>query len=54
MILFIILILMVLMLSIVALLAISAGGAIFILIFGDVIVCIMFIIWIIKKIFFKK
>ena len=54
MILFIILTLMVLMLSIIALLAISAGGAIFILIFGDVIVCIMFIIWIIKKIFFKK
>lgn len=35
-------------------LTVSAGGAIFILIFADVIVCILVIAWIIKKIIQKR
>lgn len=35
-------------------LVVGAGGAIFILIFADVIVCIIFIVWLIKKIFKRK
>ncbi len=31
----------------------SVGGAAFILVFGDVIVCIVFLIWLIKKIIDK-
>lgn len=30
------------------------GGAVGIVMFGDVIVCALLIIWIIKKLFFKK
>ena len=54
MILFTILLLILLILTVVTVLAISIGGSAFIVIFGDVIVCIFIIVWIIKKIFFKK
>jgi hypothetical protein len=32
----------------------SVGGAVFIVVFGDVIVCVVFIIWLIRKIINKK
>ena len=50
MILFIILALIVLLLIGFLVLAISVGGALSILLFGDVIVCIFIIVWIMKKI----
>lgn len=50
MILFIILTLIVLLLIGFLVLAISVGGALSILLFGDVIVCIFIIVWIMKKI----
>lgn len=34
--------------------AVSIGGAAFILIFGDVIVCVLFISWLIKKILKRR
>ena len=53
MILFTILLLVVVMLVITIALVVSAGGAIFITLFGDVIVCIVFIVllirWLIKR-----
>ena len=49
MILLIILILIVLILTTVVVLGASAIGSVAILIFGDVIVCIVFLIWLIKK-----
>ena len=51
--LFIILALILLILIGIAVLAISIGGAGFIIIFGDVIVCIFIIIWLMKKILDK-
>ena len=33
---------------------VSVGGAAFILVFGDVIVCVIFLIWLIKKIINKR
>ena len=54
MILFIILLLTLAVLSIISILAISAGGAIVIILFGDVIVCGFIIVWIMKKIIKKK
>ena len=50
MILFIILTLIVLLLIRFLVLAISVAGALSILLFGDVIVCIFIIVWIMKKI----
>lgn len=38
----------------VTVLAISVGGAAFIIVFADVIVCIAIILWIIKRLWFKK
>lgn len=35
-------------------LTISAGGAIFIIVFADVIVCVLVIIWLIKKLIGRK
>lgn len=35
-------------------LTVSAGGAIFIVVFADVIVCILVIIWLIKKLIGRK
>lgn len=52
--LFIILLLIVLILSVFLILALSVFGAGALIIFGDVIICILIIGWIIKKLFFKK
>lgn len=41
-------------LMIFSIIAISAGGAAFIIIFGDVIVCAIFIAWIIKRLITRK
>ena len=54
MILFIILALIVALLVTITVLAISIGGTAFIIIFGDVIVCIFIILWIMKRLFGKK
>lgn len=53
MILFGILALIVMFLIAFIIVAIAAGGATCILVFGDVIVCVFILCWIIKKIFFK-
>lgn len=52
--LFIILMATLLLLSIVTVVAVSVGGAAFIVVFGDVIVCIFLISWLIKKLVSKK
>ena len=54
MILFIILLLTLLTLMVFTILAVSAGGAVFIVLFGDVIVCILLIVWILKRLISKK
>lgn len=54
MILFTILALVALFLIIFTVVAVSIGGAAFIIIFGDIIVCIAIIVWIIKKIMKRK
>ena len=54
MILFIILLLTAVILTVVTVLALSAGGAAFIVLFGDVIVCIALIVWIMRKIFKRR
>lgn len=54
MILFIILLLIVAILTAITVLAISVGGAVFIILFGDVIVCIALIVWIMKRRINKK
>ena len=54
MILFTILILMIIMLTLIAIIAFSMGGTMFILVFGDVIVCIALLIWIIKRLHNRK
>ncbi len=53
MILFLILMLILIALIAITVVTIAAGGTIFIVIFGDVIVCIFLLIWLIKKIFFN-
>lgn len=54
MILFTILLLTLLMLAVITVAAISIGGSAFIVVFGDVIVCMVFIIWIMKHLFTRK
>lgn len=54
MILFTILLLTLALLAVVTVLAISAGGAAFIILFGDVIVCMFIIIWVIKRLIQRK
>ena len=54
MILFITLALILALLVTITVLAISIGGASFIIIFGDVIVCIFIIIWIIKRLYWRR
>ena len=49
-----ILLITLLILVAVAILAISVGGAAFIIVFGDVIVCVIFIVWIMKRIARRK
>jgi hypothetical protein len=53
MILFMILLLMLILLTVFTVIAISVGGSIVIVLFGDVIVCIFIIAWIIKKLIKK-
>ena len=54
MILFITLLIMALLLAVFTVFAIAIGGSVFIVVFGDVIVCIFLIVWIIKNLFKKK
>lgn len=54
MILFIILSLMLIALTVITVLAISVGGTVFIVVFGDVIVCGLIIVWVIKHLIKKK
>lgn len=54
MILFSILVLTIILLTIITIVAIALGGTAFIIVFGDVIVCVFILIWIIKKIFFNN
>ena len=51
---FTILLLMVLILAVVTVVSISVLGSIGIVVFGDLIVCILILVWIMKKIFKKK
>ena len=54
MILFMTLLIMALLLAVFTVFAIAVGGSVFIVVFGDVIVCIFLIVWVIKKLFKKK
>jgi len=54
MILFITLLITLLVLAVIVALAIGIGGAAFIIVFGDVIVCILIIVWIMKKILKRR
>ena len=54
MILFLILSLILIALITLTIIVLATGGTAFIVVFGDVIVCIFILAWIIKKIFFKK
>lgn len=54
MILFTILALTLLTLIVFTVIAVSLGGSVFIIIFGDVIVCAAIIVWIIKRLVTKK
>ena len=53
MVLFTILAIMLILLVLVVILAVSIGGSIAIILFGDVIACIFIIVWIIKKLMKK-
>ena len=46
--------LIVLVLIVITVIVVSIGGALGIILFGDVIVCIAILIWIIKKLIFRK
>lgn len=54
MVLFTILLLTVIILTVITVVAVSVGGAAFIVLFGDVIVCIVLIAWFMKHLIFKK
>lgn len=54
MILFLILLLTVILLTLITVIAISVGGTAFIILFGDVIVCIVILIWVMKHLFKRK
>lgn len=54
MILLTILILILLILTVITVLAISIGGSVFIVVFGDAIVCMLVIVWIIKKLIKRR
>lgn len=51
---FIVLVMVLLILLIVTAIIFAIGGSAFILVFGDLIVCIAIIVWLIKKIIRKK
>lgn len=44
----------ILALVVITIVALSVGGAAFIIIFGDVIVCVFILMWIFKRLFLKK
>lgn len=50
----VILLIIMIFLSIIAIFAFSMGGTLFMIIFGDVIVCIVFLAWLIRCICKKK
>lgn len=52
--LFIVLVLVVLILIALIIAAVVVGGVVGLLLFGDVIVCVAILIWVIKKFFFDK
>ena len=54
MVLFTILVIMTIVLGVITVLTVATGGAAFILVFSDVIVCVALIIWLIKKMFGKN
>lgn len=54
MILFMILALILILLVAFIVLVVGTGGAVMAIVFGDVIVCIFIVIWLIKKLFIKK
>lgn len=54
MILFLILLLILLILTISTVIAISVGGSVFIILFGDVIVCAFIIVWLLGRLIKKK
>lgn len=54
MVLFTILTLILLLLTVITIAAISIGGAVTIVLFGDVIVCAAIIVWIMKRLIKKK
>lgn len=54
MILFTVLVIILVVMAILAVAILSIGGGVFMVIFADVIVCILLIVFIIKHIFFKK
>ena len=54
MILFITLLIMALLLAVFTVFAIAIGGSVFIVVFGDVIVCVFIILWIMKRLFRKR
>lgn len=54
MILFTILLLMAFILTVFTIIAVSVGGAAFIIVFGDVIVCIAIIVWFMKRLRNRK
>lgn len=54
MILFTLLLLITIILVVVTVFVVSIGGAVGIILFGDVIVCIVLLIWLIKKLAKKK
>lgn len=54
MILFLILLITLAILTVITVLAISITGAVGVILFGDVIVCILVIIWILKKLLKRK
>ena len=54
MILFMILLLMAVLLTLITVVSISVGGTTFIILFGDVIVCIFIIVWIMRRLCKRK
>jgi hypothetical protein len=54
MILFLILLLIVILLTAITVFAISVGGTAFVILFGDVIVCIFILVWVMKRLFKKR
>ena len=54
MVLFTLLLLMAIILVVVTLIVLSIGGAVGIVLFGDVIVCIVLIVWVMKRLLKKR